>query len=336
MSNVTNDIYTIDRTRFLPKTLQEDPDILAVAQAISGQMTATALEIHKNKIYPRIDELSEEILDILAYDLHVDWYDYRHSVETKRRVIKNSVKVHMKMGTKYAVETATSDVHPKSTVEEWFQYGGEPYFFRLNVDISDTGITSTQQISLVERIHFYKNCRSHLDYIAFQVESTAEIQLGGYAVITNVVEVMPFLVDEINLEATAEAGAFTVSETNLEIQPFLVDEISLEATAEAGAFTSSETSLEILPFLVSGITLDLEIRAGGETSAETSLEIMPFLVKEIELETIVEATGVTSTETSLDVLPLLTDKISTTGEFDVGGKTQVDQKIEISMKENEK
>lgn len=39
-------------------------------------------------------------------DLHVDWYDYNYPLEAKRDLVKNSVKVHKKMGTKYAIETA--------------------------------------------------------------------------------------------------------------------------------------------------------------------------------------------------------------------------------------
>ena len=43
-------------------------------------------------------KLSEELIDILAYDMHVDWYDYSYPVDMKREIVKNSVKVHKKNG----------------------------------------------------------------------------------------------------------------------------------------------------------------------------------------------------------------------------------------------
>ena len=70
-----NDLYSVDFTRALPPVLKNDPNMLAIATVIAEQLQATAQQIRKNIIYARIDELEEPILDILAYDLHVDWYD---------------------------------------------------------------------------------------------------------------------------------------------------------------------------------------------------------------------------------------------------------------------
>ena len=40
----------------------------------------------------------------------------------------------MKGGTKWAVETALSAIYPDSVVQEWFEYNGEPYTFRLQIN----------------------------------------------------------------------------------------------------------------------------------------------------------------------------------------------------------
>lgn len=73
-----NDLFSVDFTRSLPPTLKNDPNMLALAQVIAEQLQINARDIEKNIIYPRIDELDEQTLDILAYDLHVDWYDYSY------------------------------------------------------------------------------------------------------------------------------------------------------------------------------------------------------------------------------------------------------------------
>lgn len=70
------DFYSADFTNSLPPALKNDHDMMALAQTISAQLQTTAAEVRKNIIYARIDELDEATLDVLAYDLHVDWYDY--------------------------------------------------------------------------------------------------------------------------------------------------------------------------------------------------------------------------------------------------------------------
>ena len=161
MRNVNeHDLYSVDFTRSLPPTLKDDPEINALGRAIAGQLQITAQQIRRNIIYARIDELDEQTLDILAYDLHVDWYDHSYPIEVKRQTIKDSVKIHRRLGTKYAVETALGAVFPGTRVEEWFEYGGDPYTFRVIINATENGVTAAQQAAVLERVIFYKNLRS--------------------------------------------------------------------------------------------------------------------------------------------------------------------------------
>ena len=49
--------------------------MLALATSIADVLAARPEEIRKIQIYTLIDELPEELLDILAYDFKVDWWD---------------------------------------------------------------------------------------------------------------------------------------------------------------------------------------------------------------------------------------------------------------------
>ena len=113
-------IYNADYSECLPEALKKDPKMVALANATAATLLDTSGIIDNVLIYSRFDELPEELVDILAYDLHVDWYDYNYPLEAKRDLVKNSVKVHKKMGTKYAIETALGSLFPESEVEEWF------------------------------------------------------------------------------------------------------------------------------------------------------------------------------------------------------------------------
>ena len=110
-----------------PIALQKDPKTVALGQAIAKVMESRQDEIDSLRIYTRIDELPEWLLDILARDFAVDWYDRSYTLEEKRKTIKDSFYVHRHRGTKAAVERAISAIYPNPKVLEWFEYGGDPY-----------------------------------------------------------------------------------------------------------------------------------------------------------------------------------------------------------------
>ena len=161
------DIYTVDFAEYLPGPLKRDPKMKALAAAVTNEMLDASGEIEKVLIYSRINELPEELVDILAYDMHVDWYDYNYPLEAKRDLVKNSVKVHKKMGTKYAIETALGSLFPDSEVEEWFQYEGEPGHFHIVLDVTDQKITA-DYAAIIRAVKMYKRLSAHMDELTYQ------------------------------------------------------------------------------------------------------------------------------------------------------------------------
>lgn len=141
--------------------------MIALARTLTDQLLTVSGNMDNVLIYSRFEELPEDLVDILAYDMHVDWYDYSYPLQVKRDMVKNSVKVHKKMGTKYAMETALGSIWPKSEVEEWFNYGGEPHHFRVVCDVTEDRITASFA-QLVKAIRMYKRLSSHLDGIVYQ------------------------------------------------------------------------------------------------------------------------------------------------------------------------
>lgn len=76
--------------RALPPVLRNDSRMIALGQVVAEELSDRMSEIEKAAIYPRIDELDEALLDILAYDFKVDWYGYDYPLETKRALLKSS------------------------------------------------------------------------------------------------------------------------------------------------------------------------------------------------------------------------------------------------------
>ena len=144
------------------------PSVLKRSQTTDGLGKATAKQLYLvygdlwlADIYGRIDQLPEELLDILAKDFDISWYDYNYDLETKRRVIKDSFYVQRYKGTTGAVRKALSSVWPHTTVEEWFEYGGNPYYFRVLIEAnSDFPIYINDSLRM---LYWYKSIRSHLE-----------------------------------------------------------------------------------------------------------------------------------------------------------------------------
>lgn len=169
----------------LPTVLQRDQSMVALATGLAEVLSARPAELEKLRIYPQIDTLDEELLDILAYDLKVDWYNYNYPVEAKRELLKSSWFVHRSLGTKGAVSSALSAIYPNSTVQEWFEYGGEPYYFRIVVDLTSGQIVELSHAEIVKTVDIYKSLRSRLedDAIAYRTNcAICVVCKAGYVV----------------------------------------------------------------------------------------------------------------------------------------------------------
>jgi phage tail P2-like protein len=153
--------------RTLPSVLAADKSILALAAITASQLAEWAKELDSLRIYARIDCLPEWLLDTLAYDFKVDWWDADYTIAQKRQTLKESWGVHRKLGTPAAVERAISAIYPNSSVAEWFEYGGMPYHFKLNIDISYEGTDPERHARVLDKVEYYKNLRSQLDSIDY-------------------------------------------------------------------------------------------------------------------------------------------------------------------------
>ena len=276
-----SDIYSVDFTRSLPTTLKDDPEINALGRAIAEQLQITARQIRQNIIYARIDELDEQTLDILAYDLHVDWYDHSYPIEVKRQTIKDSVKIHRRLGTKYAVETALGAVFPGTRVEEWFEYNGDPYTFRVIINATENGVTAAQQAAVLERVIFYKNLRSHLEAVRFKVEKKTAVHVVGYHSIGTRLEVWPYLAEDIETSGALFVGGSLSLARRLGVRPVLARNLKAEARSLIGGYTQYAQRLEIRPKLVEEITAGGKTLIGGYAQYAQRLEVEPLLINHL-------------------------------------------------------
>lgn len=125
------DVTNFSLNDILPELFRKNPEHAALADAIT-EIFKHVLE-QTNSLDPS-QPLPEFLLDIIAKEEHVDYYDDKLSAERKRALIQNSWRVHQKKGTAQAIESVVSVILDKAKVIEWFEYGGDPYHFKIEID----------------------------------------------------------------------------------------------------------------------------------------------------------------------------------------------------------
>lgn len=213
---MSNGITAQNLLRALPEVLRRDENMNALAEAIAEQLVPCVADTDNPRIFPRIDELSETLLDILAWDFKVDWWDYSYSLQEKRNTLRRSWYVHKHMGTPSAVEAALSAIYPNSKVEEWYVYGGEPYHFRLLIPVDAATLDAEKHAKVLSLVSFYKNLRSVLDSVEYSGSTSSLViypmtaQWGTHIINTGLAkqsgsaddgltdELNEFLIDELN------------------------------------------------------------------------------------------------------------------------------------------
>lgn len=267
-----NDIRHDDLLRLLPRVLKEDKSFHAFATVMAKQLKAIVDDTDHATIYARIDALPEELLDVLAYDFKVDWWDYGYSVEQKRQTLKDSFLVHKHLGTKFAVQTAISAIYPNTAVEEWFEWGGDPYTFRLLIDVSGILVEQNRHTRVLELANYYKNLRSHLCGIQYTVEAKepATLRMGGQ--LGSVVKIcIPEISDEFSFKESVCVGGSVSAITSLHI-PSVPDDFAFENIVYAGGRIGAVASIN-LPAAPDTIEFTHTGRVGGRVANITTITI---------------------------------------------------------------
>lgn len=166
---------TVSLLDLLPDNLLADKQINATARALDTELSKATAATLETLLIARINELPEPVLDLLAWQWHVDFYEpLGMDVETKRKLIINSIAWHRIKGTAAAVQKMVEAAWEGCNVEEWFDYGGEPYHFRV-VNVTAAHVDEEVLRNVLRAIYATKNVRSWLDGINFLRRAEATV-----------------------------------------------------------------------------------------------------------------------------------------------------------------
>lgn len=166
-----HELSNIDLARLLPYSLKNDPDVLAIMQVASEQLQKVYM-----KVLPFIGrDIPAKMLDLIAFERHVDFYDVNLPEEQKRALIEKAELIHKRKGTPWAIEEVASIFFKNAKLREWFEYGGKPYHFKIE---TDEDIKNESDIPVLLRlIYAHKRKSTRLDAIWFRKSEGTYFQI---------------------------------------------------------------------------------------------------------------------------------------------------------------
>lgn len=170
---ITKIIYDSILKQLAPKLIKNNI-LLEVAEILIKQHIIDNIQFLV--FLDRINEMQEWELDYVAKELHVDYYDYTMSLENKRKACQESLAIHNEKGTVSGIKRALNIFFKDSSLEEWYQYEGEPGYFRIRID----GKIPNNLSQIRERIESVKKKSQHLDKIIFLSNSNQKLHYGTY------------------------------------------------------------------------------------------------------------------------------------------------------------
>lgn len=202
------DLKNVDLLALQSKYMQGDLTARALCAALNPLLQELGSQVEMAILYPKIDELSGSVLDELAWGLHVDAYDALADDAEKRSMIKNSFLIHKYKGTAYAVRKIVESVFGDAgSIEEWFQYSGSPYHFRMDVFCQSRGVTAADQLRALQLVEAGKNLRSELDGIRLILSQGVNQTIGSFATCGALIEVYPMgQIDTHNVKVAASSA----------------------------------------------------------------------------------------------------------------------------------
>lgn len=173
---------SIDLLSLQTSYLQQDTTVQAICNALNPYFQLLSDSVKNVLIYSRIDGLDDKAIDELAWQFHVDFYDASLSLEKKRALVKKSLWLHRIKGTPQAVIDSATTVFGKTKLKEWFEYEGNPYYFKLDVDVTEQGASPDNLKKLETLVNAYKNTRSWIDIINIFLSSQCNMYFGATSI----------------------------------------------------------------------------------------------------------------------------------------------------------
>jgi phage tail P2-like protein len=248
------DLKDISILNIMPPNLSADRNIKMIAESFDKVLRDVINKIPDLGIIPNLvlDKIvNETLIDLLAWQFHVDFYDPKLPIEIKRELVLKSLDWHFRKGTPSVVEEIVSTVFFKLEIQEWFEYGGHPYRFRIK---TEEELPDREGVDRLKRaVNSVKNTRSFLDVLTLVNNFHEEIIIDDMSALRIRREDTDSFGTSIKYDGTIKYDGKTIN--------------------NKGVGKVKPQYLPLLPFKYSGRILDVMIITNSEPSIKESAKM---------------------------------------------------------------
>jgi phage tail P2-like protein len=158
----------------LPESLKSDKEVVCMAEALTEVFRVI---IDKINLLDPTKEIDERFIDLIAWEEHVDFYDNTLPVEKKKELIEKAEFLHKHKGTPAAVEELITTIFGEGKVVEWFEYGGQPY--RFKVVTSNPSVTLEKAEQFIRALDSVKRKSARLEKVEVTQTEDMSIYYAG-------------------------------------------------------------------------------------------------------------------------------------------------------------
>ena len=252
MAKIIHDLSLRD---IAPPSIKDDDTVRNIISSIDPELLQVSDSISEAFIISRIDSLPEPVLDLLAWQWHVDFYELANSISAKREMVKSSIEWHRHKGTRYAIIKALEMLGVEAKFTAWYEEEenkDNPYTFAIDAKL--TGIfwervdwtkpTQTIRRAILES----KAARSYMSrlFVYFEDETSYKINVG----------VAGFSGTEHTIKPTESTHSETISGVNVGLGGFSGTAHNIGFTQNTQCETKSALSFAIAGFSGANHTID--------------------------------------------------------------------------------
>lgn len=125
------DLHNGQITDLLNNGMRYNPETIAIGYAILQEKRRIMNLADRTRLMSDVKKLDEKILDYLAVELRTPAYNDTFPINIKRELIAGTFSFYTRLGTPAAINWVIQAIFGEGKIEEWFQYGGEPGYFRV-------------------------------------------------------------------------------------------------------------------------------------------------------------------------------------------------------------
>jgi len=203
--------------REIPDNLLRDEKVKHLANSLQKSLDNMLEWADKINYRMNLDALPDEIIEHLLWESHItvnEGLELATTREQRINLIKHSIELHRLKGTPAALEMVFRLINIDCRIQEWFEYGGDPYHFKLHLRVTDKGLNEDTVKLLEMLVMEYKNVRSWLEALNIYATTLSTVYVATATLASEKITVYPYAIT--NIDSTANVKTVIATHNSFE------------------------------------------------------------------------------------------------------------------------